>query len=369
MINFEEGIRILDTAVFQKINRYLTDVERIILEGSWQGLTYEEIADTTNNRYTAEHLRQFVGFNLWRLLSEVLEEKVSKTNFIGAVERLYYRHQNITPAVNQDRAITDTNEFAPECPDDPVPLNSLFYIERSPIKERLCYTTILQPGSLIRIKAPHKMGKTSLLNRIIAHSSQQGYRTVRINFRQLEAADFSSLDKFLRWFCDCVSLKLRLPSLLNETWTEYRNSIGNCTVYFEDNILDQINNNLVLALDEVDIVFRYHEISQCFFAMLRTWHEEAKTLEIWEKLRLIVVHSTEDYGSLDINRSPFDNVGLVIPLPEFTLEQVKNLIQHHKLNYNETQVQQLMSLIGGHPYLIRLALYHLAFGENTLDNF
>lgn len=363
-MNFEEGLKILDAVVFNKINRHLKDVEIIVLKGSWQGLNYEEIA--TNQGYAAKYFRQDVGFKLWKLLSEVLREEVSKNNFRAAVERLYFRDKNILPTeVHQDSSITVTNEFVLEYPEGSVPLNSPFYIERTPIEER-CYETILQAGSLIRIKAPNQMGKTSLLDRIIAYSNQEGYHTVRLNLLQAETTVFSNLDKFLHWFCVYVSHKLKLPSLLNESWDEYRGSIINCTTYFEDNILSQSNSNLVLGLDEVDIVFKYPEISQGFFAMLRSWHEEAKTLDIWEKLRLVVVHSTEKYGSLDINQSPF-NVGLLVELTEFSKSQIEVLAHHHQLNYNQTIVQQLMSIIGGHPYLIRLALYHLALGDITLE--
>ena len=355
-MNFEEGLEILDTSVFSKINRHLKDVEIIILKGSWQGLNYDQIAN--NEGYAAKYLRQDVGFKLWKLLSEVLGEEVNKTNFRAAIERSSIKNNNISNTIK--------NDFVPEYPKGSVPLNSVFYIQRNLIEER-CYDTILQAGSLIRIKAPNQMGKTSLLDRIIAHSNQQDYHTVRLNFLQAETTVFNDLDKFLRWFCAYVSHKLKLPSLLNESWNEYRGSIINCTTYFEDNILAEINNNLVLALDEVDRVFQYPEISQGFFAMLRSWHEEAKTMEIWEKLRLAVVHSTENYGSLDINQSPF-NVGLVVELTEFTQEQIEILAHYHQLDYNSSQIQKLMSLIGGHPYLIRLALYHLALGNITLEN-
>jgi len=43
--------------------------------------------------------------------------------------------------------------------DGQVSLNSSFYIERLNIESN-CYQTILEPGALIRIKAPKKMGKT-----------------------------------------------------------------------------------------------------------------------------------------------------------------------------------------------------------------
>ena len=374
-MNFEEGLRILDAAIFGKINRHLKDVEIIVLKGSWQGSNYDDIA--SHEGYAAKYLRQDVGFKLWKLLSDALGEEVNKTNFRAAVERSRSvsfeesrsKSTNILPIEMQHleslhKTDSSTNNSVPEYPEGSVPQNSLFYVQRQ--IDTSCYEKILQSGSLIRIKAPHQMGKTSLLNRIIAHSNQQGYNTVRLNFLQAEAKIFSNLDNFLRWFCDYVSYKLKLPSLLNESWDEYRGSIINCTTYFEDNILMPINNNLVLALDEVDIIFQYSEISQGFFSMLRSWHEEAKTVDIWENLRLIVVNSTENYGSLDINQSPF-NVGLVVELAEFTQEQIEDLAQRHQLNYNQTQVQELMSMLGGHPYLIRLALYYLALGDTTLN--
>jgi hypothetical protein len=47
-------------------------------------------------------------------------------------------------------------------PGDPLPFNSCFYIERPPV-ESDAYAELLKPGSLIRIKAPRHMGKSSLM--------------------------------------------------------------------------------------------------------------------------------------------------------------------------------------------------------------
>lgn len=374
-MNFEEGLPILDAAVFSKTNRHLKDVEILILRGSWHNFSYDEIA--SKEGYAANYLRQDVGFKLWKFLSEVLGEEVNKTNFRAAIERLLNSytvrenyddtrtipHKECKSNVLQAKYL-NTNRLTLEYPEGSVPLNSLFYVQRQ--IDISCYDNVTQPGALIRIKAPHQMGKTSLCDRIIAYSKQQGYETVRLNFLQAEATVFSNLDKFLCWFCAVISHKLKLPAFSHEAWEEYRGSIINCTSYFEESILMAINNNLILVLDDVDILFQYIEISQGFFAMLRSWHEEAKTIDIWEKLRLIVVNSTDNYGVLDINQSPF-NIGLVVELEEFTPEEIETLAQRHKLDYNPTQVQQLISMLGGHPYLIRLALYHLALGEIALD--
>ena len=110
------------------------------------------------------------------------------------------------------------------------------------------------------------------------------------------------------------------------------------------------------------MVFPHREVADGFFALIRSWYESARygdfSSEIWEKLRLVVVHSTEVYVPLNINQSPF-NVGKNVELPEFTFEQVLDLSQRYTLLGAASQVERLTELVGGHPYLIRKALYHL----------
>jgi hypothetical protein len=265
---------------------------------------------------------------------------------------------------NDDSTLSNASPL-PELPEGPVALTSLFYIERPPTEQR-CYQTIVKPGALIRIKAPRQMGKTSLVERILHHATQHQYRTVRLNLLQAEPAILSDLNQFLRWFCACLSQKLQLNNALDTYWESDRGSIVNCTTYIQEHLLAPLDTPLVIILDEVDRLFPYPVLAQSFFPMLRSWYEEAKNMEVWEKLRLIVVHSTENYGELDINQSPF-NVGLAIELTEFTPEQVQDLVARHSSSLTTTQQMQLMDLLGGHPYLIRLALYHLACQDLTLE--
>jgi diguanylate cyclase (GGDEF)-like protein len=47
-------------------------------------------------------------------------------------------------------------------------------------------------------------------------------------------------------------------------------------------------------------------------------------------------------------------------LPPFTMEQVQELAQRHGLDWSHSdEAQKLTTMLGGHPYLVRLALYHL----------
>ncbi|MGL5076420.1 MAG: AAA-like domain-containing protein [Waterburya sp.] len=223
--------------------------------------------------------------------------------------------------------------------------------------EAECYQTIVQPGALIRIKAPSKMGKSRLLNNILIYANQQEYLTVHINLLQIETSRFSSLDRFLRWFCIYITDALKLELNLDKYWNEDRGSMLSCTRYLEM-ILQHFEQPLVLGLDEVDRLLNYPDISQDFFYLLRSWHEEANNDELWEQLRLVVVYSTEDFGTLDINQSPF-NVGLPIELQPFDQQQIAELAISYQLDFSPDEIKIIIKMLGGHPYLVDLLLSYL----------
>jgi hypothetical protein len=59
---------------------------------------------------------------------------------------------------------------------------------------------------------------------------------------------------------------------------------------------------------------------------------------------------------------------LPIRLKEFTQEQVEELARRYGLDWtNSKESTQLMSLVGGHPALIQLSLFHLFSGSITLN--
>jgi hypothetical protein len=252
-----------------------------------------------------------------------------------------------------------------ENPEGQVPLTSPFYVARSPI-ETDCYAEIVKPGALIRVKAARQMGKSSLMSRILECGAQQGYRSVPIYFQEADGEVFEDLEKFLRWFCAIVAEELALDIDLDSLWQA--SALGNkrkCTNFFQKCVLPEIKAPLVLGLDEVDLVFQHLNIAQDFFALLRTWHERGKNQPTWQNLRLVIVHSQEVYIPLDMHQSPF-NVGMPVELPEFTAQQVRDLAQRHGLALAEQALMSLLAMVGGHPYLVRVALYELARGRLSL---
>ena len=257
-------------------------------------------------------------------------------------------------------------EAAPELSVGQVLVASAFYVERPPI-ESDCYQEILQLGALIRIKAPQQMGKTWLMEKLLEQVALQGYRTVSLSLKLADSRiHFTNLDKFLRLFCTNVCRQLGLPSQLDDYWDEEGlGSKVSCTTYFEEYLLKQADTPLVLCLDDVDLVFPYPEIYEDFFALLRSWHEKAKSRKkLWTRLRLVVIHSTEVYIRLNLDQSPF-NVGVPIELLEFSQQQVQDLAKQHGLDWDATQVYQLMKMVEGYPYLVQQALTYVKTHQNT----
>ncbi len=251
-------------------------------------------------------------------------------------------------------------------PGGSVPLESGLYVERQPI-EADCYREIVQPGALIRIKAARQMGKTSLMARVLNYAKEQGYQAIPISFQRADSKLFTDLDQFLRWLCEQIGRRLKRANQLEDYWKGY-GSKDKCNAYLEECILEEIDSPIVLGLDEVDLVFPHRAVADDFFGLLRSWYESARYgdsgSELWAKLRLVVVHSTEAYVPLNINQSPF-NVGMNVELPELNQTQVQDLAQRYGLSWNGQQVKQLVTLVGGHPYLVRKALYHLRRQEMT----
>lgn len=186
------------------------------------------------------------------------------------------------------------------------------------------------------------------------------YRTVSLNLQKADENILNDIDRFLRWLCINCARKLGLNPNLDGYWDEDIGSKMSWTIYFEEYLLAESESPLVLALDEVNQVFEHPKTAEDFLPLLRSCYEEAKRNSIWQRFRLILVHSTEIYVPLQLEQSPF-NIGLPIELQYFSQEQVKQLAKKYQLNSQDNEeIKQLMELVDGHPALIHLALYYLS---------
>lgn len=368
-MNLDRLIEIVDRQLIAHQDRPLNSTQIVILRGIWQYQTYNQIAIKAD--YSPGYFTTVVAPELYQRLSKLIGQKVTKKNCRYLLESYATRNAEVQPPTPEPVvfpvvALPQPEDQLPPYPSGSVPLNSPFYLQR-PLIEEPIEREIAKPGALVRIKAPREMGKTSLLLRILDYANQQGYHTASINLEQADQAILSDLNQFLRWLCANISRQLKRKPMLDDYWDEDMGSKISSTLYLEDYILEPIETPIVIALDEVNQVFEHPQVAKDFLPLLRSWYEEAKRLPVWQKLRLVVIHSTEIYVPLQLNQSPF-NVGLPIQLEDFNLTEVQQLAQSYGLNWqDDTSAKQLMSIVGGHPALLNLALYHLSRREITMS--
>ncbi|MFM9047403.1 MAG: AAA-like domain-containing protein, partial [Cyanobium sp.] len=161
--------------------------------------------------------------------------------------------------------------------------------------------------------------------------------------------------------CAAVGKGLGLRVRKEEYWDDIFGANDNSTDYFETYLLKPDATPLVLAIDNFDRIFAHPAIETDFCGLLRSWHERARSNPLWERFRLVLSQSQEPYLQKDINQSPL-NVGLPVELGELPPEEVARLVALHGLQLSEAEQSLLLELVGGHPYLVRKALYELANG-------
>ncbi|KKD36193.1 hypothetical protein WN50_21150, partial [Limnoraphis robusta CS-951] len=80
----EELLHWADDIVFTKTGKHLDSVEMAILEGTWQGLKYEEIGKSC---YRSKSHVKNIASELWKTLSDLLGEDINKMNVRSILER------------------------------------------------------------------------------------------------------------------------------------------------------------------------------------------------------------------------------------------------------------------------------------------
>lgn len=241
--------------------------------------------------------------------------------------------------------------------------DSLIYLERTKI-ERICSDIIEQPGGLLRISSPQKMGKSLLLNRILEYKRKQDYIVIKIHLNIPGDNILNNYESFLKWLFCHINKHYHMNLLKENHWNKSPDSNYNCTNYFEDNLLLVIQKPLVLAIDNFERLFEYEKLFDNFCRLLRSWHDMSKQNDalgkIWKKFRLVLVYSTDDYPKLNINHSPF-NVGFAQEISGFDELEIKELVKRYNLDkqLQKQDLARIRKLFEGHPYLIQKTFEYL----------
>jgi len=357
-------------------------------QGNQQTAEFAKILQRINEvepqlKGTPEQIQQFftklskdIEVNLAEIREQLVRMEYKQDENLVISQKIL---QNTEKLLQSSQPFPSSNPpIKPDCKNNPLPNDNsdFYYIERPPL-EKTCYEAVEKPGGLIRIKAPKKMGKTLLLNKILNYAKNKGYKTVNLQFSDPKFLE--NYETCFKTFCSNVSVNLNIEDKTNEYWIKYQinGSFTSAKFYFQNYLLSTIETNLVIGLNHFQIFFSFQKIFERFCALLRDFHDFGKSTDeigqIWRKLRIVIVNSTEKYPELNINHSPF-NVGVDINerigLRLFTETEAKKLLDHYQLEQklNEQDFKSLITLVGGHPYLIQQAFAYLKkYNEHTIS--
>ncbi|MEM1169867.1 MAG: diguanylate cyclase [Cyanobacteria bacterium P01_H01_bin.35] len=101
MYNIESSLQFIEDTVYAKTGKYFSDIERIILLKTLENnhYTYEQIAD--NYDYSTKYISQRIAPKLWHTLSEIFEEKVTKYNCQGIVQKKMQHQLTVAPSPSE----------------------------------------------------------------------------------------------------------------------------------------------------------------------------------------------------------------------------------------------------------------------------
>lgn len=241
-----------------------------------------------------------------------------------------------------------------------------WYVER-PHEEATARRYLATAGTPVVLFGPALHGKRTLMHRLLdvcqheAQRQRRQLRTIEISFENFDADSLQSLDRLLH------ELAVRMVGSLNHAtadhglervWARPGSPINKINILMEQHVLRELEPEaqLILAMDNTETLIG-RSYADDFFGALRGWSQRSST-HPWGQLRLILAMSTRPMLTNQSHfQSPFANIIAEIQVVGFSAAQVAHLIYRYGLPWTDSDRDQLMDWIGGHPYLIRQVLY------------
>ena len=176
----KKALQYVDRLIVEQTGKHMDDLQKAVIEGTWQRQTYENIAQ--EHHVTKNHVGD-VGYQLWQLLSEELGEDISKLNFRSTIERLGFAdspiiiqsHNTNRNSSNSFNICTKENQDTYQQEDDKnknyhdltlAPQIINFYDRKTEL-ETLSNWILNQNVRLISILGLSGIGKTTLVKKIV----------------------------------------------------------------------------------------------------------------------------------------------------------------------------------------------------------
>jgi hypothetical protein len=209
--------------------------------------------------------------------------------------------------------------------------------------------------SIILIKGPRQIGKTSLIGRGQRTVERLNWRLACSDFQKLSTRQMESEEAFYRVLATTLTQQLGVPFDFDSEWPEVLGPNLNMDGLIRK-LLEASPEPLVWFIDEADRIFASPFASE-FYGLVRSWHN-GRAMDRrgpWSRLTVVIGYATEAHLFIkDLHQSPF-NVGLNIELEMFDMGNLIDLNERYGAPLSSADLHELHGLLGGHPYLTRRA--------------
>lgn len=307
-----EVLHFVDNLVYEKTGKRLDDVQKAVIEGTWQRQTYKEIAEKC--RVTKNHVGD-VGYKLWQLLSEELGEDINKRNFRNIESERFQVTSSSSQVVginhfnfcsqtfnnNSKEGELNPNNIQKVCDLALAPKIISFYNRETEI-QTLSNGILSQDSRLISVLGLRGIGKTTLVKRF-----------VDLNLQEFEIVIWRSL-KFPK------SLNLLLDDILSvcdrtvkETTDDNLRQLLNLMVEKKCLIiLDDVHNLFVNGQLAGQYQTQYKEYQNLFQAIAESEHQSHLILISQEQSSEMHCLDEEVYPVKSLELSGIDDTQILI---------------------------------------------------------
>jgi NACHT domain len=300
-MELKEVLRFADDKVFSKTGKHLDDLQEAILKEVLQGRKYA--TKIAQDRDCSEGYVRVAASELWKILSDVLGEDVSKVNVRAILERAkFYNHSSAIGenygTVNHNVNICQERARSPTEPQNPQQTPKQLHIDLGDAPEIFTFfdrtselstleNWITQEHTrLIALLGISGIGKTTLSLRLIDEIKTQFdyviYRSLRFS---------PTLDATLTHLLQIFSQQSEIPQNIETKISQ---------------ILDYLRKyRCLIVLDDVQMLFSSGQLAgqyktgyedyQLFFKLIaEVCHQSCLILNSWEKPREIARLSKDD---------------------------------------------------------------------------
>jgi hypothetical protein len=299
-MDITEVLTLADELIFAKTGEHIDYLQKAILEGTFQGRTYPQIAEETHS--SEGHTRD-IGSELWQIFSEGLGEDITKRNFRAIIEKANF--YNSPSAIGRDHVTFNNVNVCQERARSPTePPNSqqtskqlhinlgdapeiVTFFDRTSELSTLENWITGDRTRLIALLGISGIGKTTLSLRLIDQIKTQFdyviYRSLRFS---------PTLDATLTNLLQIFSQPSEIPQNIDTKISQ---------------ILDYLRKyRCLIVLDDVQMLFSSRQLAgqyktgyedyQLFFKLIaEVCHQSCLILNSWEKPREIARLSKEDH--------------------------------------------------------------------------